>query len=322
MNNPFTAATKVEKKLKVLVYGESGSGKTWFALTFPGKVAVIDTEGGTELYGGRQDVQGFDVIRTKSFADVEQAVSFIEQDAGKTYQTLVVDPITVIWQVLQDAAMKKYGTQAGTLSFQGWGVIKREYNRLFTRLANLPIHVVVTARLKEDYVKSGNDLTLAGVKPDAEKNTPYIFDIILRLENNGSRYAVVEKDRSGQLPGKIENASFNNLAPIADIHATGEKVTQPDVDEATASTAAVLPEIAEDQPPAPPAQPEHWIDRDDARKAFWRYSKDDLRLNEKQVYLALGVSEIHKFEGSMAEAKQKLIDYADFLSNGKSEEAA
>jgi len=67
---------------------------------------------------------------------------------------------------------------------------------------------------------------------------------------------------------------------------------------------------------------EHWIDRDDVRKAFWRYSKDELRLNEDQVYLALEVDSIHKFEGTMSEAKQRLIDYADFLSNGTTDQDA
>ena len=44
MNNPFRPAEQVAPKVKALVYGPSGVGKTFLALTAPGRIAVIDTE--------------------------------------------------------------------------------------------------------------------------------------------------------------------------------------------------------------------------------------------------------------------------------------
>jgi septin family protein len=53
--SPFEPKSKKEKRLKILVYGESGSGKTRFALSLP-KLAMIDTEGGTDHYDGDYSV--------------------------------------------------------------------------------------------------------------------------------------------------------------------------------------------------------------------------------------------------------------------------
>lgn len=310
MNNPFKSAEKVQKRLKVLVYGESGTGKTWFALTFPGKIAVIDTEGGTELYGGRSDVQEFDVIRTKSYEEVMTALDFIEADDGKTYQTLVVDPITVVYQVLQEAAARNSKARDGAIDMRGWGIIKTRMNRLYVRLTNLPIHVVVTSRLKEAYEQSGSDLVRAGVKPDSEKSTPYLFDIVLRLENNGKgRRALVEKDRSGTLGSEVKSISFANLAAIADAHAEGATIIERTEEEYAAKDAE---QMARELNP-------HWIDREDARKAFWRYTKEELGLTESQAHLALSVAHIREFTGDMAAAKERLDLYADSLWNSQPE---
>jgi AAA domain len=48
--SPFTKAATRPKRPKILVHGESGDGKTTFALRFP-KPVVLDLEGGTDLSG-------------------------------------------------------------------------------------------------------------------------------------------------------------------------------------------------------------------------------------------------------------------------------
>ena len=310
MNNPFKSAEKVQKKLKVLVYGESGTGKTMFALSFPGKVAVIDTEGGTELYGGRGDVQDFDVIRTKSYEEVMSAIDFIEADGGKTYQTLVVDPITVVYQVLQEAAAKNSKTRDGGIDMRGWGVIKTRMNRLYVRLTNLPVHVVVTSRLKESYEQSGSDLVRAGVKPDSEKSTPYLFDIVLRMEKAGRAYrAVVEKDRSNTLGSMVENVSYANLAPIADAHTQGVVIVdQPEDFFAQQDAVSLGRELNGNN--YPEFVDKHWTEAQDWKK-FYIYCTKDLGLTHDEVHEALEVESAKDFTGSKKGALDRLTAYAE-----------
>jgi hypothetical protein len=213
----FTKATSVNKKLKVLVYGASGSGKTHFALTFP-KPAVIDTEGGTELFSDRFD---FDVLRTKDFNEVLKAV-----ETASGYETVVIDPVTVLWQVIMEAGQiaaenrqraKNRNPDEATLTPRDWGVIKRKVNALYTRLVNMPCHVVVAGRIKDINEQRGNEVTKVGERVDAEKSTEYLFDIIVKLQvdKDGKRWGIIEKDRSGKLQGKrIQDPSFATFADI------------------------------------------------------------------------------------------------------------
>ena len=237
--NPFSAAEAVAPRVKCLVYGPSGVGKTYLALTAPGKVAVIDTEGGTAFYANRAGLSGFDVLPTKTFNDVTNAIVYLRNHPGE-YETLVIDPVTVLYETLQDAAQVKRADMRrnpdADLEMLDWQRIKRAYKTLMTDLVNLPIHVIVTARERDDEERRGNDRVKVGVRPDAEKSTPYYFDVIVRLTaKDGKRAAVVEKDRTGTLSPTVEAPTFAKLfgkAIKAGAGATGERALPDDTEAA------------------------------------------------------------------------------------------
>lgn len=89
----------VRKRLKVAVFGEAGTGKTLFGLSFP-RPLVVDMESGTDLYGGGHT---FDVVHTTSVADVLEVLQMIRSDNGKTWDTLVIDPATLVYSALIEA---------------------------------------------------------------------------------------------------------------------------------------------------------------------------------------------------------------------------
>jgi hypothetical protein len=264
MASLFQPASAVERRLKVLAYGPPGTGKTIFGLSFreAGRVAVIDTEGGTVLYGGKYP---FDVIRTKDFARIMAAIEEMKRDGGKTFQTLMIDPITALWEILQQAGQQLAESRATranapggvadvVLSQRDWGIIKRQYARLMTELVNLPMNVVITAWQKDLTDKDGNKI---GVAPDGEKRTGYSPDIILRFTGGKDYTAVVEKDRSGLYPlgTKLSGPTYASFARAI---SHGSAMLLPDDDAAATSTAQLLaPEMAQPTPtetaPAPRA---------------------------------------------------------------------
>ena len=241
----FKKASLAKKHLKVLVYGPSGSGKTHLALTFP-TPAVIDMEGGTDLFGNRFD---FHVLKTKDYREVIRAVDLVAAD-GNGYGTLVLDPVTVLWQVLMEAGQimaerriqkrnKNANLDNAALTQRDWGIIKRKVNALYTRLVNMPCHVVVIGRIKDVNKTKGNEIVKVGERVDAEKSTEYMFDIICKLVmENGKRIGIIEKDRSGQLQGqRLEDPAFEDFAKIVELSLAGTETTeQPDQTEAAEST--------------------------------------------------------------------------------------
>lgn len=233
MQNPFKQAEAVATPLKILMYGPSGSGKTRAALTFP-RVALIDAEGGSKLYRGRVGIPPFHALDCKTLKELEEAVAFIDSDKGKSFDTLVIDPITVFYQVQRAAVSKNHEKD---LSMRDWAKVNSRMQAVYTKLTNLPVHVVVIAREANEFAGQGEELKVIGKKPEADKSLVYNFDFTLHLEPNHS--AVIEKSRGVTLGknGRVDKVDWSLFEPVAAAFATGQQVEQQS-DEAVAEVEA------------------------------------------------------------------------------------
>lgn len=148
---PFRKAESLDKRLKLFLWGDSGVGKTTLALQFP-EPAVIDLEGGADLYGASFD---FDVLRATTADEAMAAVEWLLTHAH-SYRTLVVDPITVYWDALQrkwsDIFLRRNkGTKGHRYEFydlqpRDWMAVKAEFKDFVRKLIALDMNVIVTAR--------------------------------------------------------------------------------------------------------------------------------------------------------------------------------
>jgi len=203
-------ASTVEKRMKMLCWGESGSGKTSLALQFP-NAYVIDMERGTDHYGTKYD---FTVVKTNDADKVIEQINLLMTEKHD-YKTLVLDPITVFWDAFQRKwtdiiAGNKNDKSPGKhdeyyeLQFGDWKVINNEYGEFMRLLTRLDMNVICTAHSKVAY-KKGAMAVVEGVTWDAQKDTNYYFDTEIQLYiRDGVHYAVCNKDKSGCLPEHVE----------------------------------------------------------------------------------------------------------------------
>lgn len=199
----FSKAEVQADRLKMYVYGESGTGKTVTSLSFPNP-AVIDTEKGTKHYGKFFD---FFRIETSEPKKVLQAIEeLLENPQG--FKTLVIDPFTTIYEKIMDnhlARLKvKSGNPSYTLQPKDYRPIRAEVKNIIDRLLSLDMNIIVTARSSTLYSQE-EFMKILGTKPDGPKDLPYLFDIVLELtkeKKDGENVFIAhtQKDRTNTLP--------------------------------------------------------------------------------------------------------------------------
>jgi hypothetical protein len=234
--NPFQSAELTARKLKILLYGNWGTGKTYAALTFP-RVALIDSEGGSTLYRGRPGIKPFSVIDTKSMTDLENAIAFIAADKGATFDTLVIDPVSVIYKITREAIAAANRKNPGDMGYREWDKLNARMNSLYTRLINLPVHVVMVARESTEYEGAGDSMRKVGVKPDSDKGIGYLFDIVLNMQEDYS--GLVVKSRAAQFKrgDRIKTVNWSAFEPLVADMSTGKAETLTEDDAVSADEA-------------------------------------------------------------------------------------
>ena len=196
----FERAVRSDKKLKIFLWGETGTGKTRLALHFP-RAIIFDLEKGSDLYG---DDFSFDVFRPSSLDEVYKGLAHL-RTCGDKYRTLIIDPVSIIWEWLQA------GIEKDEIGPKDWSNIKTLYKRLLYALIDLDMHVIVTARSKTRY-RQGAFMVAAGETFDSDKSTDYVFDIVMQLKvEDGRQVALCHKDRTGHFPAtQFPTAQFLN----------------------------------------------------------------------------------------------------------------
>lgn len=220
----FQKPKKEKRGIKILLYGTSGVGKSYFALTFP-RCAAIDTEDGMAHYTDNPNM----VLKlvTTAATEVEDAIDEITSDYMDDVDTVIVDSETKIYENLQHSALvvverraRNNGRDAFAegLSQKEWGKIKLIHKRINSKLIELSgkgKNIIMVSQLSDEKKKMGEDFVKIGEKPNGIKGLEYDFDIILKLcydKELDRRYGVVEKDRTSTyaIGHELENPSFES----------------------------------------------------------------------------------------------------------------
>lgn len=162
----------VTKRLKLFMFGPAGVGKTTAAIQFPNSY-IIDAEKGTENYDKLISGSGSVVFQTNDITEVIAEIKSLLTEKHD-YRTLVIDPITTLYNDLLEKCEHKVGTDFG----RHYGEANKTMKRLANLIMALDMNVVVTAHAKTEY---GENLAKLGYTFDGWRQLDYWFDLVVEL---------------------------------------------------------------------------------------------------------------------------------------------
>ncbi len=207
----FRKATKTQSRLRMALYGVSGSGKTYSALAIAtglgGKIALIDTErGSASKYASRFD---FDVLEMQPPYSPARYVEAIRAAEAEGYNILIIDSLTHAWSgqggalEMVDNAAKRSQSQN---TYTAWRDVTPEHNKLIDAMVSSKCHIIATLRSKAEYVLEPNrngkmEPKKKGMAPIQRDGLEYEFDVV--GEMNADNELIVQKSRCEALSGQV-----------------------------------------------------------------------------------------------------------------------
>ena len=216
----LTTTTQLAKNngIKVLVYGQAGTGKTCLCATTPDhtRTIILSAEAGLLSIAGA-DIA---VIEIKSIQDLMDAYGWLTQtEQGRSYEWICLDSISEMGEVILNAAKKQVKDPR-----QAYGEMQEKVEDLVRAFRDLPRNVYFTAKL-ESYQDDAGVVRYQPALPGKKlgQALPYFFDEVffLRIEKDAEgktvRYLQTvpdikyhAKDRSGRLAER-EMANLANI---------------------------------------------------------------------------------------------------------------
>ena len=137
----------VNVRIKMLVYGQPGSGKTTMALS------LIDFDNGVN----RVDYEFIkDTVQVENYADI---LNLLNNEDLSDYETLVIDTGGKMLDCMAEyliASNPRLGKRNGSLTLEGYGVRKVEFTSLLKLINSKKKHVIFVAHRTSE--KNGDDM--------------------------------------------------------------------------------------------------------------------------------------------------------------------
>lgn len=248
-------ATKTQSKLRILLEGISGSGKTMTALklakAFGSNTVFIDTENSATKYlktAKMPDGFEFDVPTKEDGSDLfggkydpKKLIAILEE-LGKVggIDTVIVDSLSHFWvqgnggflDLVEEEAQKIRARSNKADTFAAWRAVDPIYRRLLDTIRNVPFNIICCLRVKAEYERGKDEngkpyVKKLGMKPEFRELVEHEFDAELIM--NDEHVLIPGKHRMGSLlDGKVFVKPGEELAKLLlDWASDGESYTPP-----------------------------------------------------------------------------------------------
>jgi hypothetical protein len=154
------SATNDQIAVKVAVFGRAGAGKTLTSTLFAvglskerhggAKIAMLDTESGSDFVAHLCQVEGVELLRIKSrsFVDMRDALLEAEQAGCCAY---LVDSYSLVWNELNESFRTKMNLVGRPLTFQHREQLEGEWQDWIDKMLASPLHTFLIGRLGHEW---------------------------------------------------------------------------------------------------------------------------------------------------------------------------
>lgn len=134
------------KKIKMIVAGYAGIGKTTLGLSAP-KPLLFDIENGVDRVEGQYRK---DTLIVESY---EGLLEDLEKENFSNYETFVIDTGGKLLDLMKPYVIRQNqqnGQRDGSLSMKGWGAVAQEFKRFMNIVNNMRKHIIYIFHTKEE----------------------------------------------------------------------------------------------------------------------------------------------------------------------------
>lgn len=246
----FKKAVREQVWLKVLLSGASGSGKSYSALRLAkgiaekcgSDIAYIGTEGSRDKYYSNEF--DYDLLQISEPYTTDKYIEAIDMAVKAGYKVLIIDSLTHEWKWLNETHDKMPGN-----SFTNWGKLKPKHHQFMDKVLNSPIHVIATARGKDDWVledKNGKQVPKkVGMGQQQDKDISYEYTVSLMISQD-THVATADKDNTHIFDGRYDILTEEDGAKLYGWANTGEAPAPKPVAEPTPATVEDVPDELSD----------------------------------------------------------------------------
>lgn len=226
-------ATKQKVKLKLGLFGVSGSGKTMSALRLAyglcgdwSKIAVIDSESisdqasSSELYSGYKSnefgIGQFNILPLRPPYDPQRYINAIYECEKAGMEVIIIDSISHEWE-------GKGGCLETAKRFQDWKDVGNKHTEFVEKIKNSSSHIIACARVKTKYntvevEKQGKkSFEVAKSGEGIVTREGFDYELITAFDVTHSHLATTSKDRTGL---------FSDCIPFLITEETGKQLLE------------------------------------------------------------------------------------------------
>ena len=203
-----------ESKPKFLISGESGVGKTFFALDFP-KPYLIDTEAGAtrkQYQDKLKKVGGAYFGKAEGSQDFESVLKEVKTLATEKhdYKTLIIDSFSYLYLLEAAIAEQEVGSDFGRDKREA----QKPTKQLIRWLEKIDMTVIMICHSKGKWARKGKEIYQDGTTFDGWDKMEYILDLWIEIMPKGKTF-LIRKSRIESLPqGDSMPLSYDKFADV------------------------------------------------------------------------------------------------------------